>query len=160
MNELTTKFKNGVKKHWKKGLVIVTAGGTLLYVGYKMGTKGKMDFPKGNFFMANWPAGEKVSISEFVQDFKLGEFSNIKDLDKPTTDLGEIMDLWTEVDKGEKTLNAIVHDVNINDLGWLAGDIADKTFDRYPELKGMTQIDAVFTYYKPAVEAAKEVANK
>lgn len=120
LNELKTKIKNSVKKHWKKGLVIITGSGTLLYIGYKMVSRDK-----------------------------------INDLEKPKTDLGDIIDLWIEKDHGEDTLNAIVRNVNVNDLGWLAGDIIDKSSDRHPELKGMTQMDAVLTWWKPKEEMKK-----
>ena len=128
LNELKTKFKNGVKKHWKKGLVIVTVGGGIFYAGYKMGGKGKMDFPKGNFFMANWPKDEKVSIEDFIQDFKIGEFNNMKDLEIPHEFVtAHIDELWKEDDD----VLAIMHDIDIHDLGKFGEEVREKI----PELK-------------------------
>lgn len=124
-----SKAKKFVKKHgWKIALGTVVVGGAIIFAGKTRKTGKKIEW----------------------MDLQLN--GNVRDLEKPNTDLGNIMDLWIEKDHGEDTLNTIISDVDLNDLGFLAADIADKTFDKYPETKGMTRVDAVLTFWRKPEE--------
>lgn len=113
LNKLKTKVKELAKKHWKKGVAIVLAGGSLIFIGYKLGGRGKMLIPKGNFTMTEWPSGERNDIP-----IPHGFTSAI------------IKDLWKE-DDGSVIM--IADDIPIPYLGEFGKELKEKI----PELKDM-----------------------
>ena len=112
LNELKAKVKAAVKKHWKKGAVAVLAGGSLIFIGYKLGGRGKMLIPKGNFTMTEWPLGDSSDIP-IPYGFKSAV----------------IKDLWKE---GDDVL-MIADDIPIAYLGQFGKELKEKI----PELKDM-----------------------
>ena len=116
------------KRNWKKGAALL-AGGLCIYAGYKIGCKGKLEIPKGNFFFANWPKGYEYTTKDLIEDFNLAGFGKKNQTDLPIPDgfeLAMIEELWKEDDD----VLGIMHDIPIPALG----DFGKELKEKIPEL--------------------------
>lgn len=116
-----TEEKTFLQKH---GLKIV--GGVALivgsiFIGKKLGQKGMMPVPKGNYLFEVWPDGSTPLSKE------LGH--KIQDLEIPNIISAHVDELWKD---GDDVLG-IMHDIDFKDLGKFGKEIKEKI----PELKDM-----------------------